>query len=128
MISLKSRILIDWFVLCIKSAHANLYFSSFVQRSTYTLNPQKTTWGFICYPSLNFSLPFCFSAIFRQQSHHQMTPLHLIPVLMTKVFLCSNSKHPSPSRALLQGIASISRQSRGKRVQTAACGMGSLVK
>uniref|UniRef100_A0A6N2LT47 Leucine-rich repeat-containing N-terminal plant-type domain-containing protein n=1 Tax=Salix viminalis TaxID=40686 RepID=A0A6N2LT47_SALVM len=45
---------------------------------------------------------------------------------MTKVFLCSNSKHPSPSTALLQGIASIPRQSRGKRVQIAACGMGTL--
>uniref|UniRef100_A0A6N2LKP5 Leucine-rich repeat-containing N-terminal plant-type domain-containing protein n=1 Tax=Salix viminalis TaxID=40686 RepID=A0A6N2LKP5_SALVM len=35
--------------------------------------------------------------------------------------------HPSPSKALLQGIASIPRQSRGKRVQIAACGMGSLL-
>ncbi|KAB5531492.1 hypothetical protein DKX38_018162 [Salix brachista] len=36
---------------------------------------------------------------------------------MTKVCLCSNSKHPSPSTALLQGIASIPKQSRGKRLR-----------
>ncbi|KAJ6376199.1 hypothetical protein OIU77_001045 [Salix suchowensis] len=35
---------------------------------------------------------------------NRITPLHLIPVLMTKVFPCSNSKHPSPSTALLQGV------------------------
>jgi hypothetical protein len=48
-------------------------------------------------------------------------------VLLTKVFHCSNSKSPFPLVALLQGVVSIPRQSRGKRVQTAACGMGSLV-
>jgi len=35
-------------------------------------------------------------------------------------------KSPFPSVALLQGVATIPRQSRGKRVQTAACGMGLL--
>ena len=76
------------------------------------------TWGFHLF---HLSLSFCFSSISIQQF------LHLISVLLTKVFLCSNSKSPFPLIALLQIVASIPRQSRGKRVQTAARGMGSLV-
>ena len=76
------------------------------------------TWGFHLF---HLSLSFCFSSISIQLF------LLLISVLLTKAFLCSNSKSPFPLIALLQGVATIPRQSRGKRVQTAARGMGSLV-
>ena len=64
---------------------------------------------------------FLSSILFLFHFLHQITPLHLISVLLTKAFLCSNSKSPFPLVALLQGVVSIPRQSRGKRVQTAAC-------
>ena len=109
---------------------------SFLQYPTFTLNPEKPTWRIIHYPSLNFPVPFCFSCIFLQQFQHpspQISPLLLIYVLTTKLFLCFNSNNPFPFRVLLYGLLetinmiNIPRQSHGKRVQTAACGMGSLV-
>jgi len=106
------------------------HLSPIVQHSKYTLNPEKPTWSFH-YPSLNFSVPFCFSSIFIQQFHHhspQITPLLIICVLLTKVFLSFNSTNPFPLIVLLLGrVANIPRQSHGKTVQIAACGMVSLV-
>ncbi|KAJ6881355.1 hypothetical protein NC651_028046 [Populus alba x Populus x berolinensis] len=69
-----------------------------------------------------------------QQFHHhspQITPLLLLfCVLITKVFLCFNSNNPLPLLVLLLGSTIVNipfqKQSHGKTVQIAACGMGSL--
>jgi hypothetical protein len=101
-----------------------------VQHSKYTLNPEKRRWGNIHYPSLNFSVPFCFSCIFIQQFHHhspQITPLLLICVLMTKAFLCFNPNNPFPLIVMLfWRVVNIPRQSMEKGYRLLLMGWGHL--
>jgi len=118
---------------------SQLYFHiSFLQYPTFTLNPEKPTWKITHYPSLNFLCSILFllyflTTISSSFSSDFFSSIHLCTHHQALNFSASIQTIFFPFRVLLFGLLeiinmiNIPRQSHGKRVQTAACGMGSLV-